>query len=106
MAPPSVWSLPLCSQTESTLLDLTEEPRHDAVADKRHVERAIATLHDVIAVRDSGQHSAAGSRGAAALADLGIGFPPPSWAFAWTVVSARTIEALEALREELATLTE
>lgn len=70
------------------------------------IERAIATLHNVIAVRDSGQHSAAGSRGAAALADLGIGFPPPSWAFAWTVVSARTIEALEALREELATLTE
>lgn len=71
---------------------------------RARIERAIETLHNVIAVRDSGQHSGAGSRGAAAMTDLGIGFPPPSWAFAWTVISARTIEALESLREELATV--
>jgi hypothetical protein len=72
---------------------------------KARIERAIATLHSVIDVRDAGQHTKAGDRGATALADLGIGYPPASWPQAWDVVSARTIEALDGLREEIATLT-
>jgi hypothetical protein len=67
---------------------------------------AIDLLHAVIDVRDAGQHSAAGSKGASALVTLGIGYPPTSWSGAWSVVSARTIEALDAIREELATLAE
>ena len=68
------------------------------------VERAIQTLHDVLAVRDAGQHTAAGRKGAAALAKLGAGYPPTSWSYGWSVVAARTIEALDSLRDELATL--
>jgi hypothetical protein len=74
-------------------------------ASRTRIERAIETLQHVIDVRDAGQHSAAGKKGAAAMAELGIGYPPPSWSFAWTVVTTRTIEALEAIREELATVT-
>ncbi len=68
------------------------------------LRHAIDTLHAVIAIRDAGQHSAAGSKGASALVALGIGFPPASWPEAWATVSGRTIEALDAIREELATL--
>lgn len=68
------------------------------------IERSIETLHDVLRVRDAGQHTAAGEKGAAALVALGIGYPPPTWTYGWTVIMARTIEALDALREELTTL--
>jgi len=69
------------------------------------IQGAIAVLHNVIAVRDAGQHGPAGGKGAMALSALGIGYPPASWPEAWSTISARTIEALDALREELATLT-
>ena len=65
---------------------------------------AIDTLHAVIDARDAGQHSAARSKGARALIAFGIGYPPVSWPAAWEIVSGRTIEALGAIREELATL--
>jgi hypothetical protein len=68
------------------------------------IERSIETLHHVLRVRDAGQHTAAGDKGAAALVALGIGYPPPTWAYGWTQLMAHTIEALDALREELATL--
>jgi len=71
---------------------------------ERRIRDAIDTLHLVIDVRDSSQHVGASGKGAAALAALGIGYPPGSWPAAWDVVSARTIEALDAIREELATL--
>jgi hypothetical protein len=70
------------------------------------VRGAIRVLHAVIDVRDAGQHSAAGSKGASALVTLGIGYPPASWSGAWSTVSARTIEALDTIREELSTLAE
>jgi hypothetical protein len=69
------------------------------------IEGAIAVLHNVIAVRDAGQHGPAGGKGANALAALGVGYPPASWPEAWSTISARTIDALDSLREELATLT-
>ena len=58
----------------------------------------------VIDVRDGSQHSAARSKSATALIQLGVGYPPAAgWPAAWSVVSARTIEALDAIREELVT---
>lgn len=71
---------------------------------RSRIEGAIETLHNVLHVRDASQHTAAGRKGAAALGALGVGYPPPSWSYGWIVVQARTIEALDALREELATL--
>lgn len=68
------------------------------------IEAAVGTLSHVIDVRDGGQHSGARGKGAVALAALGVGYPPPSWPDAWNAISAKTIEALEAIREELATL--
>jgi hypothetical protein len=75
-----------------TLVDPSSEGR---------VRQAIATLESVIFVRDAGQHSPAGERAVAALTDLGIGYPPGDWGQAWETVSAQTVEALSALREEL-----
>jgi hypothetical protein len=74
-------------------------------ASESRLRGSIDTLHLVIDVRDSSQHARARSKGAAALEALGVGYPPTSWAFAWQLVTARTIEALDAIREELATLT-
>jgi hypothetical protein len=75
-----------------TLVDPSSEGR---------VRQAIATLESVIFIRDAGQHSPAGERAVAALTDLGIGYPPGNWSQAWETVSAQTVEALSALREEL-----
>jgi hypothetical protein len=72
---------------------------------QRRIRRAVEVLHRVIDIRDAGQHSVAGRRGAAALVELGVGYPPTDWASSWSVVAARTIEALDAIREELATIT-
>jgi hypothetical protein len=68
------------------------------------IEAAIGTLGNVIDVRDGGQHSGARGKGAVALAALGVGYPPRSWPDAWNTISAKAIEALDAIREELATL--
>jgi hypothetical protein len=85
------------AQLEAYLVGLLPESQS-------RVERAVGVLRDVINVRDAGQHTSAGSRGALALAALGVGYPPASWPDAWNTISVRTIEALAALREELATL--
>jgi hypothetical protein len=74
-------------------------------AGEGRLRRAVDTLQAVIDVRDASQHSAASSKGAAALVALGEVYPPASWGDAWAHVSARTIESLDAIREELATLT-
>ncbi|MHB8233290.1 MAG: hypothetical protein ACYDHT_01410 [Solirubrobacteraceae bacterium] len=71
----------------------------------RRIGEAIAILHDVIAVRDAGQHGPASGKGSKSLAALGVGYPPAFWPEAWAMVAAKTIQALDALREELATLT-
>lgn len=69
------------------------------------IEHAIATFQNVINVRDAGQHARAGAKGPAAMAALGVGYPPASWPGAWATISTKTVEALESIREELATLT-
>lgn len=66
------------------------------------ISAAVATLHAVIDVRDGTQHSRAATKAARALNALGIGYPPPTWYEAWLSVQAKTIEALDVLREELA----
>jgi hypothetical protein len=68
------------------------------------IKTAIETLGHLIDVRDGGQHSGARGKGAVALAALGVGYPPRSWPDAWNAISAKAIEALDAIREELATL--
>jgi hypothetical protein len=68
------------------------------------IKTAIETLGHVIDVRDDGQHSGARGKGAVAVAALGVGYPPQSWTDAWNTISAKAIEALDAIREELATL--
>lgn len=73
-------------------------------AGEARLDRAIDTLETVLAIRDGGQHREAESRAAQAMLTLGVGYPPPSWAAAWAVVSRRAIEALDAIREELATI--
>ncbi len=69
------------------------------------IESAVSVLQDVIDARDAGQHRRASAKRPRAFASLGVGYPPTSWSSAWSTISAKTIEALEALREELATLT-
>jgi hypothetical protein len=73
-------------------------------ASEVRLRRAIDTLHAVIDARDGRQHTAAGSKGAAAFIQLGVGYPPSNWLEAWTVVAGRTIQALDAIREELAAM--
>jgi hypothetical protein len=75
-------------------------------ASGQRIRASISTLGSVIDVRDGSQHSAARSKTATALIQLGVGYPPAAgWPAAWSVVSARTIEALDAIREELASST-
>lgn len=65
------------------------------------IREQVAMLEAILFVREAGQHSSAGRRGAAAMIDLGAGFPPPSWTAAWEVIERRAADALGALREEL-----
>ena len=59
----------------------------------------------MIDARDGTQHSAARSKSATALIELGAGYPPVvGWPAAWAMISTKAIEALDAIREELATL--
>lgn len=65
------------------------------------VEGAISTLENVIALRDAGQHTAAGEKAVLALRELGVAYPPLDWDFTWQSIAAQTIAALNAIREEL-----
>jgi len=64
----------------------------------QRIEGAIVVLHHVIDIRDAGQHAPARGKGATALAALGVGYPPASWQDAWSIITVKTIEALDALR--------
>jgi hypothetical protein len=70
-------------------------------ASEVRIKRSIRTLEDVLAVRDAGHHPGAGDRAARALNDLGIGVAITDWNVAWTTIRVRTIEALDAIREEI-----
>jgi hypothetical protein len=70
-------------------------------ASEEQMRKQVALLEAILFVREAGQHSAAGQRGAAAMIDLGAGFPPPNWTAAWDVIERRAIDALGAIRDEL-----
>jgi len=70
-------------------------------ASEERMREQVALLEAILFVREAGQHSAAGRRGAAAMIDLGAGFPPPSWGSAWAVIERRAIDAFGAIRDEL-----
>ncbi len=82
---------------EAHLLNKLDPASEDLIA--RHVD----VLEAVLFVREAGQHSGAGRRGAAAMIELGAGFPPRDWESAWTIIEHRAIESLSAIREELQT---
>ncbi len=65
------------------------------------VEEAIASLEAVISLRDSDQHVGASHKALTATRDLGLEYPISDWPFSWSVVSARAVEALGTLRDEL-----
>lgn len=88
------------SPLEGVRVDLVAE----RLGSEARISAAVATLHAVIDIRDGTQHSLAATKAARALNALGIGYPPPTWYEAWLSVQAKTIEALDVLREELAAL--
>jgi hypothetical protein len=65
------------------------------------VGEAINVLESVVALRDAGQHEAASERAVSAFRDLGLTYPPIDWHATWQSVSGQTVNALNALREEL-----
>jgi hypothetical protein len=73
-------------------------------AGEARVRRAVTDLEHALALRDAAQHAEAGDRAVRALNALGVGHPISDFASAWTTVSAKAVEALSAIREELATL--
>jgi hypothetical protein len=72
------------------------------VGGRQRVDEAVGTLEDAIAIRDAAQHAEAGSRAAKALDALGIGHPIVNPSLAWMSISSRVVEALDSIREELA----
>lgn len=75
-----------------------------ALVDEEAVPRvaaAIRILDLVVGLRDAGQHGAAGERGLEAFRELNLAYPPVDWRMAWNTISARTVDALSTLREEL-----
>ena len=67
------------------------------------MRQAVSELEHALALRDAAQHTEAGERAVRALAAFGIEYPIPNVTQAWATVSARVVEALGAIREELAT---
>ncbi len=65
------------------------------------VASAIATLRDVVAVRAGAQHSGAGGRAASSFRRLGLDYPPRSTQQSWESIRRLTIDALDAIREEI-----
>jgi hypothetical protein len=66
------------------------------------VDNAIDSLRHVADVRNAlFQHSGTEHRGVSALTQLGIEYPITDWQSAWVIVQRRTIDAFNALREEI-----
>jgi hypothetical protein len=66
------------------------------------VRLAVATLERAIAIRDAAQHAEAGERALRALTAFDIGYPITDFPGTWGVVTTAAVEALGAIREELA----
>ena len=75
----------------------------DAAAEAR-VRQAATDLEHALALRDAAQHAEAGPRAVRALDAFGIGHPVADVRQAWMTVTARVVEALGAIREELASV--
>jgi len=73
----------------------------DAAAEAR-VRQAATDLEHALALRDAAQHTEAGPRAVRALDAFGIGHPVADVRQAWMTVTTRVVEALGAIREELA----
>lgn len=69
--------------------------------DDVRLESSFQTLEAVITLRDANEHTLAAHRTAGAASHLGIPYPVTDWVEAWTIASARTVEALNVIREEL-----
>jgi hypothetical protein len=69
------------------------------------VRDTITTLEHAVSIRDAAQHTEAGDRAVRGLNALGVGHPVGDYAKAWQLITTRAVEALDALREELATST-
>jgi hypothetical protein len=67
---------------------------------------AVRMLELVIALRDSDQHGAATARAVAAFRELRVPYPPTDWNASWKTLSGQAIDALNAIREELASVSE
>lgn len=70
------------------------------------VEDALAILEATTAMRDSRQHVGASHRALDAAATLGLPHVIVDWASAWQTVSARTVDALGTIRDELRATTD
>jgi hypothetical protein len=67
-----------------------------------HIDNAIDALRHVADVRNAlFQHSGTEHRGVSALTQLGIDYPIIDWQSAWAKVQQRTIDAFNAIREEI-----
>jgi hypothetical protein len=66
----------------------------------------LEVLRAVVRVRHGLQHASADTDGILALKELGLNYPIMDWAGAWDTIRGRTIDALDAIREELARLTD
>jgi hypothetical protein len=72
-------------------------------ASETRIGDAITTLEHAISVRDAAQHTEAGDRGVQGLNALGVGHPIGDYSRAWQLLTSRVVEALDTLREEIAT---
>lgn len=75
----------------------------DTSAETR-VRHAVTALEHALAIRDAAQHAEAGDRAVRALDAFGIGHPIADPGLAWSIITAHVVEALSAIREELASL--
>jgi hypothetical protein len=83
--------------------DIAARLEADSVA---RATEAIRMLELVIALRDSDQHGASTARAVAAFRELRVTYPPTDWNTSWRVLSAQAVDALNAIREELASVSE
>jgi hypothetical protein len=79
--------------------------RFEADATVRATE-AIRMLELIITLRESDQHGAATARAVDAFRELRVPYPPTDWNSSWRTVSGQAVDALNALREGLASVSE
>jgi hypothetical protein len=68
----------------------------------RSERKATSDLEHALAIRDAAQHAEAGDRAVRALDALAVGHPIAHVGRAWSLITARVVEVLGAIREELA----